>query len=233
MKTEERIVRAGANGTLIGENGEKLTPPDGWAFLPAGDAAITRKVKALSAFWRVQTQIGRRIISKGIWAPATLIDQTRQEVETLRTTDAYKNKLASDRMRRAQQQTQYEQEFNHAVRAFLAFAPRYTEMEQAIAEAVTTHAIPIGSGTVARTAMIPIEERAAKAVIAWMRHRTTAYDSMSIVRIKGERREVRRMLARRSMELLQAYRSGQMPSPACPLQKFLKISGKIETSLLV
>jgi hypothetical protein len=233
VKTEERIVRAGANGTLIGENGEKLTPPDGWAFLPAGDAAITRKVKTLSAFWRVQTQIGRRIISKGIWAPATLIDQTRQEVENLRTTDAYKNKLAGDRMRRSQKQTEYEQEFIHAVRVFLAFAPRYLEMEQAIAEAVTNHAIPVGSGTVARTAMIPIEERAAKAVIAWMRHRTTAYDSMSIARIKGERREVRRMLARRSMELLHAYRVGLEPGPGCPLQRALEKPGKADTSYLV
>ena len=55
------------NGTLIGEKGEKLTPPDGWAFLPAGDAGITRKVTAKGIFWRVQAQMGRRIISKGIW----------------------------------------------------------------------------------------------------------------------------------------------------------------------
>jgi len=67
-----------------------------------------------------------------------------------------------------------------------------------------------GSGTVARTALIPIEERAAtKAVIAWMRHQTTAYDSMAIARVKGERLEVRRLLARRSHEFLRNYRSGQ------------------------
>lgn len=230
MKTEERIVRAGANGTLIGENGEKLTPPDGWAFLPAGDAAITRKVKALSGFWRVQTQIGRRIISKGIWAPAALIEQTRQEIETLRTTDAYKNKLASDRMRRAQKQTEYEQEFYLTVRSFLAFTKRHEEMEKAIAQAVTTHAIPVGSGTVARTAMIPIEERAAKAVIAWMRHKTTAYDAMSIARIKGERREVRRMLARRSVDLLKAYREGREPGADCPLRRALELPAQGNTT---
>ena len=81
------------------------------------------------------------------------------------------------------------------MRDYLAFAPLHLELERAIAEAVTIHAVPVGSGTVARTAMIPIEERAAKAAIAWMRHRTTAYDSMTIARIKGERRQVRRMLA--------------------------------------
>jgi len=228
MSKEEQIVRAGAGGTLIGANGEKVVPPADWTFLPAGDAAITRKVKTKDIYWKVQTQIGRRIISKGIWAPAVTITQAQQEVETLRASESYQNKLAADRNRRAQKQNEYEQEFYLAVRAFLAFAPRYEDMEKAIAEAVTTHAIPVGSGTVARTAMIPIEERAAKAVIAWMRHQTTGYDSMQIARIKGERRQVRRMLAQRSNELLRAYREGRNPAPACPLHTFLQQSGKIE-----
>lgn len=233
MSKEEQIVRAGAGGTLIGANNEKVVPPEDWAFLPAGDAAITRKVKAKDVYWKVQTQIGRRIISKGIWAPAVTITQAQQEVETLRASESYQNKLAGDRHRRALKQSEYEQEFYHAVRAFLAFAPRYADMEKAIAEAVTTHAIPVGSGTVARTAMIPIEERAAKAVIAWMRHQTTGYDSMQIARIKGERRQVRRMLAQRSNELLRAYRAGQEPGPGCPLQRALEKSGKADTSYLV
>jgi hypothetical protein len=33
-----------------------------------------------------------------------------------------------------------------------------------------------------------------------MRHRTTGYDGMVIPRVKGRRREVRRMLARRSQD---------------------------------
>lgn len=37
-----------------------------------------------------------------------------------------------------------------------------------------------------------------------MRHQTTGYDSMQIPRVNGQRREVRRMLARRSKELLVA-----------------------------
>ncbi len=213
-----KIVKTGVNGTLISENGEQLTPPAGWSFLVAGDAAITRKVTAAGACWRVQVQMGRRTISKGIWAPEATIIQARQEVEALRATDAHAKKLANDRRRRAQKQTEYEQEFYQAVRGFLAFAPKYEAVEHAMAEAVTVHAVPVGSGTVARTAMIPLEDRAAKAVIAWMRHATTAYDSMKIARIKGERREIRRMLARRSAELLQAYREGREPASDCPLK---------------
>jgi hypothetical protein len=93
-----------------------------------------------------------------------------------------------------------------------------------MAEAVTLHAVPVGSGTVARTTMIPLEERAAKAVIAWMRHRTTAYDSMRIARIKGQRRQVRRMLAQRSVELLRAYRDGGAIGLDCPLQGALGLA---------
>jgi hypothetical protein len=54
-----------------------------------------------------------------------------------------------------------------------------------------------------------------------MRHRMTGYDGMVIPRIKGKRREVRRLLARRSQELLARYRRGE-PVPAdCSLQKAL------------
>jgi len=221
MNGNETIVRAGAQGILIGENGKAMTPPHDWAFLPAGDAGLTRKVTGAGSFWRVQAQKGRRVISKGIWAPAATIARAQEEIAALRATDSYQEKLTGDRRRRAHKQTEYEQEFKLAVQNFLAFAPCHQALEQAMAEAVTVHAIPVGSGTVARTVMIPIEERAAKAVIAWMRHQTTAYDSMSIARIKGERREVRRMLARRSVDLLRAYREGQEPAPDCPLHKVL------------
>jgi hypothetical protein len=222
MEQINKIVKPGLNGTLIGENGEKLSHPDGWAFLPAGDAGITRKVTAKGIFWRVQAQMGRRMISKGIWAPEETIALAKQEVEAVRSTEAYKKKLDSDRQRRGKKQAGYEKEFYLEVRTFLAFAPRHQELEKEMAEAITVHAVPVGSGTVARTAMIPIEERAAKAVIAWMRHQTTAYESMRIPRIKGKRREVRRMLANRSVELLKAYRDGLETSPGCPLKKALE-----------
>ncbi|MGL4370771.1 MAG: DUF2293 domain-containing protein, partial [Spirochaetota bacterium] len=78
-----------------------------------------------------------------------------------------------------------------------------------LAAAVTGHAAPVGSGTVARTERIPIQQRAESAVIAWLRHRTTAYDNMAIPRVKGKRREVRRLLAAHSRKLLEAYRKGE------------------------
>lgn len=87
---------------------------------------------------------------------------------------------------------------------------------------ITDHAVPVGSGTVARTERIPIEQRAEAATIAWMRHQTTGYDHMLIPHVKGQRREIRRMLARRSIQLLSRYRQGQIIDPAmCPLSRAL------------
>jgi hypothetical protein len=45
---------------------------------------------------------------------------------------------------------------------------------------------------------------------------------MTIERVKGKRREVRRMLAERSRALLDAYRAGRAVDAAtCPLQRAL------------
>lgn len=95
---------------------------------------------------------------------------------------------------------------------------RETDLADHLARTVTDHATPVGIATVARTKRIPVEQRVEAAVIAWMRHQTTGYDGMVIPRVKGKRREVRRMLARRSQELLERYRRGESP---CPLLKAL------------
>ena len=104
---------------------------------------------------------------------------------------------------------------------FLAFHPTHSALGDRLARAVTDHATPVGSGTVARTKRIPVEQRAEAAVIAWMRHQTTGYDGMVIPRAKGKRREVRRLLAERSKELLGRYRRGERVDDGCPLKKAL------------
>jgi hypothetical protein len=101
---------------------------------------------------------------------------------------------------------------------------KYADLADRLARAVAAHATPFGSGTVARTQRIPIEQRAGAAVIAWLRHQTTSYDEMAIPRVKGKRREVRRMLARRSQGLRECYRRGVAVSD-CPLQKALTDNG--------
>ncbi|WP_153305811.1 DUF2293 domain-containing protein [Desulfogranum mediterraneum] len=218
-----RIVSPGPKiGTLFGEDGELLVPPEGWEFLPAGDGPLTRRVKQLGPCWQVQVQKGRRTISRGIWAPAAHIRTAREALEAKRATPEHRRRKATDQARRERQHQAYVREFYQACLEFLAFAPAYEQQARLLAQAVTSLATPVGSGTVARTSRIPLEERVRAAVIAWLRHQTTGYDQMVIPRVKGRRREVRRLLARRSVELLARYRAGEALTPSCPLRLALE-----------
>lgn len=221
MDEQSRIVTLAANGRLLDENGHPVTPPEGWAFLPAGDAGVTRKVSSAGVFWRVQVKMGRRIISKGLWAPKNTIELAVLQMQSTRQTELYQKKVEAAKRRREKIQTEYVDDFCNQVERFLNFHPIYKDMGAKMAKLVSLHATPVGSGTVARTATISIEERASRAVIAWMRHQTTAYDQMPIARIKGERRRVRRMLAQRSVELLESYRKGEPIKIDCPLHAAL------------
>jgi hypothetical protein len=204
--------------TVIAADGKVLSVPDGWILVPPGDAALTRRVKSAGDHWVVQEKKGRKMFSRGVWTSASTVEQIRVDLEAERSTASFAKRKVADARRRETAQLEYVEDFVGAVLAFLKFHPDYNELAGRLAQVVAAHATPVGSGTVARTRRIPIERRAEAAVIAWMRHQTTGYDSMPIARIKGERREVRRMLAGRSRELLDSYRRG-MPVPAnCPLQ---------------
>lgn len=218
MNETIKIVFPHKSGAVCDASGTILTIPYNWAFLPAGDPGVTRKVTAAGMCWRVQIRKGRRDISLGIWAPKQTIDDAKIETEKVRSTDSYKKSMANAKIRRDKKQDAYLEQFYCEVRLFLSFAECYKSYEEAMAKAITAHAIPVGSGTVARTEMISIEKRAAKAAIAWMRHQTTDYDTMKIPRIKGKRREVRRILADISLDLLSNYRRGDPISPECPLK---------------
>ena len=204
--------------TVRSVDGKVMTVPEGWILLPPGDAALTRRVKAAGDNWVVAETKGRKVFSKGIWTSAATIEESRADLEAERSTESFAKKKVADAKRRETVQAEYVEDFTGAVLTFLAFHPSHSDLAHRLARAVADHATPVGSGTVARTKRIPVEERAEAAVIAWMRHQTTAYDSMPIPRVKGKRREVRRMLARRSHELLESYRRGVAAPEQCPLQ---------------
>jgi hypothetical protein len=209
------------SNTVRAGDGRVLTAPEGWILLPPGDAALTRRVKEAGDHWIVQEKKGRKIFSRGVWAPAATIERIRAELEAERSTESYAQRKEADARRREKAQAEYVEDFHGAVLAFLAFHPTHAELADRLARAVTDHSTPVGSGTVARTKRIPVEKRAESAVIAWLRHQTTAYDTMMIPRVKGKRREVRRMLARRSQELLARYRHGEPLPEGCPLRTAL------------
>jgi hypothetical protein len=210
-----------APNTVRAPDGKVLTAPDGWVLLPPGDAALTRRVKAAGEHWSVQEKRGRKVFSRGVWAPAALIERMRTELAAERSTAGFAKRKEAEARRREKAQAEYVDDFHGAVVKFLDFHARHAALADRLARAVTDHATPVGSGTVARTKRIPVEQRAEAAVIAWLRHQTTGYDGMAIPRVKGKRREVRRMLAHRSKELLERYRLGTAGEDDCPLQKAL------------
>lgn len=211
--------------TVRAADGAILTVPETWELLPPGDAALTRRVKLAGEHWVVQEKVGRKMFSRGVWAPAATIERVRAALESERSTEGFAKRRDADARRREKLQADYVEDFHGAVLSFLAFHPAHADLADRLSRAVTDHATPVGSGTVARTKRIPVEQRAEAAVIAWMRHQTTGYDGMVIPRVKGKRREVRRMLARRSQELLDRYRRGTSIDGECPLQKALADNG--------
>jgi hypothetical protein len=191
--------------------------------LPPGDAGWTRRVKAGGPTWTVKEKKGRRTFSKGVWAPQQRVEETKRILDAERSTDAYAKRKQRDQARREEKQAEYVEDFYGAVLKFLDFDRRFEAEARKMAKLVTDHATPVGSGTVARTERIPIERRAESAVIAWLRHQTTVYDHMKIPRVKGKRREVRRMLAEESRRLLSRYRTGDgVDGDTCPLQRALQ-----------
>jgi hypothetical protein len=207
--------------TVRAAGGEILDVPEGWVLLPPGDAALTRRVKAAGAHWVVQENRGRKVFSRGVWTDAATVDRIRADLERERSTESFGKRKEADARRREKSQAEYVGDFRQAVVTYLAFHPTHAEMAEQLARVVTEHATPVGSGTVARTQRIPIEQRAEAAVIAWMRHRTTGYDDMAIPQVKGKRREIRRALAHRSKQLLERYRQGKAIEDGCPLRKAL------------
>ena len=197
--------------------------PAGWGpLLAPGDPAATRRVKAAGDHRVMSTRKGRRRISLGVWAPPATIERVQEDLESERADPSYQRRLDAGRARRAREQAAYEQEFLAEVLAFLDFADAHERLAAKVAAAITRHAVPVGSGTVARTQRIAVDRRAEAATIAWLRHQTTAYDQMKIARVRGRRREVRRELARHSRALLDRYRRGETVSGGrCVLQQAL------------
>jgi hypothetical protein len=203
---------------FLAPDGKRLSPPPGWVCLPPGDAAVTRRVKQAGPSWAVLEKKGRKTFSRGLWAPRENVESVRAAVEAERATEGYAKKRKSDVARRERAQSEYVVSFEHEVRVFLRFSPRWSTLGEGVAKRVADHATPVGSGTVARTQRIPVAERAEAAVIAWMRHQTTAYDNLQIPRVAGKRRQVRRQLAEVSRAVLELHRR-EVPHAvrACPL----------------
>ncbi len=220
--TEETVVYALKGVSKYSKNGHFVDMPDGWEFVPSGDPALTRRLKAIATdYWVVKRSVGRKEFGVGLCVPKGLAADIAEQLKAERETPEYQRKLEAGRRRREEKQEEYKEDFEKAVIEFLGFHERYGELAVRLAKVVTEFTTPVGSGTVARTQRIPIEQRVRAAVIAWMRHNTTDYDHRYIPRVAGRRREVRRDIAQESLALLKDYRRGNDVPDDCPLQRAL------------
>jgi hypothetical protein len=82
--------------TVRAADGRVLTVPENWVLLPPGDAALTRRVKEAGEHWVVQEKKGRKVFSRGVWAPATTIERIRAELHAERATEGHAKRKAAD-----------------------------------------------------------------------------------------------------------------------------------------
>ena len=160
MKKEEYTVWRNPRGNGLLHDGESVTPPEGWEFVPSGDAGLTRRLKMAGECWVMVHRRRNRIEAVGLWTSARRAAAVRAELELERRDPARQRRLEADKRRREAKQAAYTVEFRNAVAAYLHFAERWSGLEAKLAAAVTEHAVPVGSGTVARTQRIPLERRA-------------------------------------------------------------------------
>ena len=131
MPNQTRDVSPGGKERQVKtEHGELLDVPAGWVLLPPGDAALSRRVKSEGPSWCVKEKKGRKVFSRGIWAPRERIERITHELALERANPAYQRKLDAGRQRRAAEQVVYAGDFEAAVRHFFA-SPTHTESSPA------------------------------------------------------------------------------------------------------
>lgn len=150
--------------------------PDGWAFLPSGDAFLTRTVKAGGVYWRSwqprsRNRPHRRLL--GVWAPADVV----RAAEQLAGESAARRAARREQARRAAagHERHYQDELGQAIVQFLDFSAEHAELARRIAADATAHAAVVGSGRVGRTRLRDLPDRATLAVRAHIRHQYTDY----------------------------------------------------------
>ncbi|MFG3615818.1 DUF2293 domain-containing protein [Nocardia sp. NPDC047654] len=144
-------------------------------FLPAGNAALSRRAKKESPLAAVVVRLNQR--RKRYERLGILVEEaalTRAEQQCLADDDARARRRERDRVRRAAQDVEYRARMSDEIQRLFPGCP--TDRAAEIAE----HAAARGSGRVGRTAAAKLlsPEALTLAVIASIRHRDTDYDHL-------------------------------------------------------
>jgi hypothetical protein len=172
--------RCGGSGSLlIMEDGGPLclgcADMDHLVFLPAGNAALSRRAKKASRLSAVVVRFSRarkRYERQGILVEEAALEQA--EEQCLADEEARSRRRERDRERRASQDLEFQARLAEAIGRLFPGCP--TER----AEAIALHAGTRGSGRVGRSAAGRAldEETVGLAVVASVRHQDTDYDAL-------------------------------------------------------
>src|SRR5262249_42174397 len=97
--------------TVRATDGRVLAVPGGWVLLPPGNAVLTRRVKEAGEHWVVQQKKGRKVFSRGVWAPAATVERLRAELAAERATAGYAKRKDAAARRRDRVQAEYVEDF--------------------------------------------------------------------------------------------------------------------------
>jgi hypothetical protein len=153
--------------------------PDGWALLPAGDAYLTRTVTKAGPHWIAWRPGDRRRRQRlGLWAPEENIELAERQAARTAAGRARARERAA--VQRDRTEGAYRDELVAAIVTWLDFAEENGELAARIAQAAADHAAVVGSRRVGRTSTLSLEEKAALAARAHIRHHHTDYEDQLI-----------------------------------------------------
>jgi len=153
-----------------------LVVPDGWEFLASGDAFVTRRVKAAGAYWSAWKPKNRRGGHRrrlGLLAPTAEIDAARNAA--IESADQRAAAREAGARHRERVEAEYQIELRDTVVRWLDFACEHHDLANRIADGAAAQATVVGSGRVGRTNTLSVDERAAFAARAYIRHHHTDY----------------------------------------------------------
>jgi hypothetical protein len=205
--------RPGEEGDLWTRDFGLIRIPDGWQFLPRGDAFVTRHVKK-GQHWVLLDRFNKKggyTPVKGVFAPTAAIEEAKAAAEATKARREQARPKAARRREKAE--AQYRHKFEEACLRFLNFAPTHHELAQKIASETTAVACQKYSGRVGRTNRLNLAEKAALAVRAYIRHNYTDYDSNLPADCWGyfaedEYREVKALAHAEVDQFLEEHRAG-------------------------
>ena len=114
-------------------------------------------------------------------APAATVAQAREEAA--QTLGERSSRRAQGAAYRARKEDLYRQELAEAIVAFLGFIPQHAGLARSIAAEAAQRAGEVGSGRVGRARTITVDERAALAARALIRHRYTDYEERLLAEV--------------------------------------------------